>query len=94
MSGEARHFKARVPLALDERPVDVILTITYDGLRAKPRTKKGRVFLSRYYITPANYTDQAIEIDPGRFMQTFKAALREARVRAQYDGTGNHREVE
>ena len=99
-----RHFKARVPrakpetvadeIAQQEQPVDILINSHFGSLRATPCTERGRVFLSERYIRPAEYTDQRIEIGPGQPWRMFKVALREGGLRAQYDYSGNHREVE
>jgi len=94
MSGEERHFKARVPGPPKPKPVDIVLTSHFGQKSARPLTERGRVFLAERYIHPASYTDQPIEMQPGRYWETFKIALRERGLRAQFDGSENHREVE
>jgi len=96
-----RHFRSRTPRAPESMkeeiappPVDILIASTYDGMRATPCTERGRAFLAERYWHPADYTDQGIEIGPGQSWATFKAALRERGLRATYDYTGNHREVE
>jgi hypothetical protein len=96
-----RHFMAReeadyvlefeVTGEFDE--IDLIITSAHSAKTVRPRTEKGRAFLAERHIHPASYTDQPIELQPGS-LDMLKAALRERGLRAKYDYTGNHREVE
>ncbi len=99
---EERHFRARVPREKETgaaeiappRPVDVIVSDRFSQKFMRPSTDAGREFLRVYYWHPLDYVDQPIEIHNLKHWQMVVAALKREGLRAQFDESGNHREVE